>query len=300
MTRPDDAHLSPEQLKIVYNHADRVLREAGAIGASPTPINAILAAARVTVVDNEVIDEGLLRRFLAKARTGAAALKTALSKILGLFEPQDRLVVIDKDLPKARRTFILLHEAGHGMPHQAAMYSLMQDCDQLLDPDVVDLFERKANTFASEVLFQGEQFAKEAYDDPTSIDVAMRLAKRFGAGQYSTFRRYTRTSPRACALVVLDPVASGQMRSATVRRIIVSRSFDVMFDLQGQVPELVEYPHPLAQAAIPQGKRRIVKNVSWRCIDRNGTTRIVEMESFFTTHNILVLVIDRGAAQIYA
>jgi hypothetical protein len=270
-----------------------LLRDADAVGPKKTPIGDVLAAAKVTIVDDETIDVGLLQRLLAKARSSTAALKSALGKILGLFEPQERLVVIDKELPAARRPFILLHEAGHGMPHQAKMYSLMQDCEQLLNPDVMDLFEREANVFASEVLFQGEQFAREAYDESTDLKVPMRLAKRFGASNYSTFRRYVLINSQACALIALDPALSGAERIATLRRIVVSKSFSRMIDLGVQVPELLESPHPLA-AAIPQGTRRMIDGAVWTCVDRNGDRRHLKVQSFFTGHQILVLLLDMG------
>lgn len=296
MIRPEDSFLTPEQLRIVQQHADRLLRDADAVGPRKTPISDVLAAAKVTVVDDETIDVSLLQRLLAKARSSTAALKSALGKVLGLFEPQERLVVIDKELPAARRPFILLHEAGHGMPHQAKMYSLMQDCEQLLNPDVMDLFEREANVFASEVLFQGKQFAREAYDEPADLKVPMRLAKRFGASNYSTIRRYVLINPRACALIALDPAFSGAERIATLRRVVVSRSFARLIDLGTQVPELVEFPHPLA-AAIPQGTRRMTEGAVWTCIDRNGDRRHLSLQSFFTGHQVLVLLLDAGPSK---
>lgn len=39
-----------------------------------------------------------------------------MSKVFGLFEANDRLVVIDKNVPKPKKPFVKLHEAGHGSP----------------------------------------------------------------------------------------------------------------------------------------------------------------------------------------
>jgi len=199
--------------------------------------------------------------------------------VLGLFEPHERLIVIDKNLAKPRVPFILLHETGHGMPHQAAMYALMQDCEHLIDPDVTDLFEREANVFASEVLFQGEQFGREAYDDPTSIDAAMHLAKRFGAGHYSTFRRYVQGSPRPCALISLDPATSGEMRVGSLRRILMAKSFARLIDLPSQVPELIELPHPprlchpTVEAPHDQGQYLALHRSQWRAAHSSAGNR---------------------------
>ena len=160
MTRPDDSLLDSHQLANVLRHADQLLRDASALGRFPTPIDDLMAAAKLTVVDDEVLNESFLQLFLKKARATVATVKSALSKVLGLFEANDRFVVIDKDAPKPRIPFIKLHEAGHGtMPHQTELYKIMHDCEKTLEPDIADLFEREANVFASEVLFQSGFFA---------------------------------------------------------------------------------------------------------------------------------------------
>ena len=169
MTRPDDSLLDLHQLATVQKYADRLLREASAIGRYPTPIDDLLAAAKLTVVDDEVLNEGTLRQFMQRAKAGLATIKSALSKVLGLFESQERLVVIDREAPKPRIPFIKLHEAGHGtIPHQSKVYRLIHDCEKTLDSDIADLFEREANVFASEVLFQREGFSLEAHDQKAS------------------------------------------------------------------------------------------------------------------------------------
>jgi hypothetical protein len=43
------------------------------------------------------------------------------------------------------------------------MYSLIHDCEKTLDPEITDLFEREANVFAAETMFQGGLFAEEAH-----------------------------------------------------------------------------------------------------------------------------------------
>ena len=106
MIRPDDSILTPPQLATVRRHADRLLREASALDRFPTPIDDIMAAAKLTVVDDEVLNETVLSQFLSRARAGLATIRSALSKVLGLFESNDRLVVIDRAAPKPRVPFI--------------------------------------------------------------------------------------------------------------------------------------------------------------------------------------------------
>jgi Zn-dependent peptidase ImmA (M78 family) len=295
VSRPDDSFLSAEQLLNVRRHADRLLREADAHGRYPTPIDDIMAAAKVTVVDDEVLNESFLRRFVAKASAGIATIKSALSKVLGLFEANDRLVVIDENVPVPRIPFVKLHEAGHGtMPHQSTLYAMMHDCEKTLDPDITDLFEREANVFASEALFQGENFAKEAHDREFGVKTAIALAKQFGGSNYATFRRYITTNPRVCCLVVLEPVsieADGAFK-AEVRRVVASESFAKLYDA-AKLAVAVTSQHPLG-ALVPRGKKqRMVYPRGFELRDRNGDRRECIGESFNTHHQILVLIRDQ-------
>jgi Zn-dependent peptidase ImmA (M78 family) len=295
MTRPDDSLLDPHQLANVQAHADRLLQEASAIGRFPTPVDDLMAAAKLTIVDDEVLNENFLRQFLKKAKAGVATIKSALSKVLGLFEANDRFVVIDRDAPKPRVPFIKLHEAGHGtMPHQTSLYKIMHDCEQTLAPEIADLFEREANVFASEVLFQGDGFSHEAHAQGFSIKVPMDLAKKYGGSNYATFRRYVTTSPHACCVVVLEQLLYGVGAdfSAEVRRVIVSKSFAQTFDAS-TLAVAVTPSHPLAPSLPSKGKRMSFQR-EIVLIDRNHDERICSAEAFNTKHQILVLVRDLG------
>ena len=45
MRRPDDCSLTPGQLAIIKREAERALREAGALGVFPTPVDRIMTVA---------------------------------------------------------------------------------------------------------------------------------------------------------------------------------------------------------------------------------------------------------------
>jgi len=294
VTRPDDSFLTPEQLANVQRHADRLLQDAGAYGVFPTPIKTIMDAAKLTVVDDEILDENFLRRFLNSAKASVATIKSALSKVLGLFEANDRLVVIDKDTPAPRIPFVKLHEAGHGtMPHQSKIYALIHDCEKTLDPDITDLFEREANVFASEALFQGDLFAQHAHDSAFGVKTAIALTKQFGGSNYATFRRYVTTNPSACCLVVLEPLLTYDAAGfrADVRRIIVSKTFIRMYDA-ASFGSTITAGHPLSRL-VPRGaKQRMVPPCDIILTDRNGDRRECIGQTFKTRHQAFVLVRD--------
>ncbi len=291
MTRPPDSLLDPHQLATVQRHADLLLRDAAALGRFPTPIDDILEAAKLTVVDHEELDENIFQQFLSKAKSGIATIKSAFSKILGMFESNDRLIFIDRNAPKPKIPFIKLHEAGHGrLPHQCKMYRLVSDCEQTLDPYISDLFEREANVFASDVLFQGDVFSNEAHGQSFDMKTAIRLAKKYGASNYATFRRYVMTSPLACCLVVLEPSeydASGDF-TAGVRRVVMSESFKEMYD-EKIFGSSVDGSHPLGPV-VPRNRMCYAREVVLN--DRNGDERICRAEAFNTTHQTLVLLRD--------
>jgi IrrE N-terminal-like domain len=295
MTKLDDGTLTSEQLANVQKHAGRLLKEASAYGRFPTPIVDLVAAAKLTIVEDQFLDEGLLRQFFRKAAVrGVVTLKAALSKILGLFEPHDRLVMIDKGVPTAKKPFVKLHEAGHGfLPHQSGLFALIHDCEKTLDPDTTDLFEREANVFAVEVMFQGQAFAEEAHAEEFGIKVPMRLAKKFGASNYSAFRRYVATNPGACCVVVLEPAIcqpDGTFE-AGVRRIVASRTFNTIYNGAALFPSVTS-AHPVA-AVVPIG-RRMTRPREVVLVDRNNEQRECLAEAFDTKHQIFLLIRDIG------
>lgn len=295
MNRPDDSLLDPQQLAVVQRHAQRLLREASAIGRFPTPIDDLVSAAKLTIVNDEVLNKTFLKRLLKKAKSRIATIKSALSKVLGLLESNDRLIIIDKNIPKPRIPFITLHETGHGtLPHQRETYGILQDCDSTLDPEITDLFEREANVFASEVLFQGSLFAEQAHSQEFGIKVPMTLARKYGASKYATFRRYVGTSPHICSLVVLDKSTfqpEGGF-TANVRRVIVSKSFHAIYDCETLCSTVTE-SHVLGPV-VPLYGKRLIYQTEIVLFDRNKDRRLCVAEAFNNTHQTLILIRDLG------
>src|SRR3546814_10163766 len=77
-----------------------------------------------------------------------------------------------------------------------------------LDTFIKAQFEREANVFASEVLFQMDIFAEEAGDLTFGMAAPLQLAKRYGASVYATARRYVMASDRVCAVLIFNPPRS--------------------------------------------------------------------------------------------
>lgn len=295
MSRPDDSLLNPQQLAVVQRYAQRLLHEASALGRFPTPIDDLVAAAKLTIVDDEVLTESFLKRLSKQVKSRFATIKSALSKVLGLLESNDRLIIIDKNLPAPRIPFITLHETGHGtLPHQREAYGILQDCESTLDPEITDLFEREANVFASEVLFQGNLFSDEAHAHEFSIKTPMKLAVKYGASKYATFRRYVATNPHIACLVALNKItpSSDGGFTAEVRRVVASKSFNTIYDAK-TLSSTVTESHVLGPV-VPRYGRRLTSQTEIILLDRNKDRRLCMAEAFNSTHQILVLIRDVG------
>ncbi len=225
MARPDDQTVSASVLAEIRKEADRILRAASAYGRFPTPVDDIVAVARLKIEKEASLDVGYLTR-MYKRVTGT--IKHAVDKVWGLFHSGDKLIYLDLSVAETKQRFVSLHETGHGfLPWQKDLYALLEDGDSALDPDPEEDFERQANVFASEVLFQLDGFETAANSSAFTIKTPMELAKRYGASNYAAIRRFVSKSHDTCAVFVLEPPVweAGRGHTYRLRRCISSPSF---------------------------------------------------------------------------
>jgi len=285
---PDDSSLTPAQLAKVKAEAERALREAGVIGVLPTPLDEILTASRVQEIHEDVLNDSFLTKLRKKADK---QLKQALSKVLGVFDAVSRLIFVDQLLAPVKKRFISLHEAAHGfLPWQRSMYRIVEDCDKSLDPEAADLFDREANVFASEILFQNDTFHNLAVDKPFEIWTPIRLAKKFDASLYSSIRQYVSKSDRCCVVLVLNPPQLLEHFGfrATLRRVVSSSKFATMFD-NSRWPQTYT-PDERIGRMVPLGKRRSSGKQELSLTDANGDRHDCIAESFTQKHQVFILI----------
>lgn len=291
MPRPDDSTLTPGQLVRVRKEAERALQQAGALGVLPTPIDEIMRVARVREIEEDVLNPSFVAKIAAKAERAGQAIRRALSKVMGLFHASEGLIFIDRTLMQVKQRFVRLHESAHGfLPWQRPMYSLVQDGENALDPDTADLFDREANTFASEVLFQLDTFRDEAEAMSFDILTPVRLAKKFNASNYAAIRQYVSKNHRTCAVVVLnmpelDPIVGFR---ATLRRVVGSESFLRLFS--GRTWPEVHTPDDEIGRLVPLNGRRASGKRQLGLTDVNGMLHDCIAESFSTGHQVFVLI----------
>ncbi|MDE0270121.1 MAG: ImmA/IrrE family metallo-endopeptidase [Gammaproteobacteria bacterium] len=285
--KPDDSSLTPHQWSNVRRYAQKALQEAGALGVLPTPIDDILVAANVEPINDEILDSGFLRKLRSKA---GDALKRALSKVLGVFDAKSGLVFVDRLLQPVKRRFVLLHEAGHGfLPWQRTMYELVEDSEQALDPEAAELFDREANTFASEVLFQLDTFAEMAADHDFEIWTPVNLSKKFNASLYASIRQYVAKSDRCCVVLVLNPPepTNGGFE-ASLRRVVPSASFARTFSAYPW-PNVYTPADPFG-VLVPLGKRKSSGKRNLVLKDSDGNRHECVAESFTQTYQVFILI----------
>ena len=291
MTRPDDSTLTPGQWARIRQEAERALQQAGALGVLPTPIDEIMRVARVQEIEEDIHNPSFIAKIVGKAQKAGQVIKRALSKVMGLFHASEGLIFIDRTLMVVRQRFVRLHESAHGfLPWQRPMYALVQDCEHALDPDTADLFDREANTFASEVLFQLDTFRDQAEERPFGIFTPVNLAKQYNASAYAAIRQYVSKNHRTCAVFVLnmpefDGVAGFR---ATLRRVVASDSFKGMFANRPWAE--VYTPDDDIGRLVPIGGKRGSGKRHLGLTDDNGTLHDCIAESFCSGHQVFVLV----------
>ena len=248
-----------------------------------------MVIAKATEIPDDVLgNPAFLRRMRKKA---GGALRSALSKVMGLFDAKGGDIFIDRSLLLVKQTFVRLHEAAHAyLPWQRPMYAVVEDCAQSIDPDVAELFDHEANLFASEVLFQLDAFVTEANDRAFDIFVPVNLAKKYGASAYASIRQYVSKNHRTCVVVILNPpqlVPNDGFRAA-LRRVVCSPTFQAQFS-RLVWPEQVT-PDDNIGAMVPLGKRRASGKQPIELIDDNGERHECLAEAFTQGYQVFILI----------
>ena len=185
----------------VAKYARLTLQRAGVGDRLPTPIDDIVSASKL-VVAQDVSLAHIHQGFLSKA---AGALRSALSKLRALIDFREKQIYVDTSMSHHQVNWGKLHECGHQvLPWQRNAYGYKDD-DHTLSADVNAHFEREANLFAAEVLFQLERFTNNAADLPLNVKSPVQLSKRFGSSCHAAIRRFVETNPRPCAVLVCRP-----------------------------------------------------------------------------------------------
>src|SRR5262249_31984420 len=90
--RPDDCTIDANVAGEIQQHVERALKDSGAYGILPTPVDKIVAQAKLSVDKEISLDAG----FFAKLyRAADATIRRAVSKVLGLLDVKARRIYLD-------------------------------------------------------------------------------------------------------------------------------------------------------------------------------------------------------------
>lgn len=260
----------------VTRHAKTLLREAEVGHKLPTPVDDLVSCAGLVVSTDVTLDENHADFFAAfeeyaKALSASSydALKAGLRKTWGMVDLHDDTIYIDRSVSAQKQAFLKLHEVGHKrLPWQRDTYLYLDD-EKTLRPNVKKLYERQANLFAADLLFQGDRFASHSGDLPLELATPLDLARRYGASVHSTIRRYVEVSRRCCSAVVIESSDNRANGEPTLRVVYDLKSAEFARRFEGlRWPACLSLNSPVAEALLIG--RRYLKGDGLFLPDRDG------------------------------
>lgn len=293
MTKPDDSSLSSEEYEAVRRAAIGLLNKGDGWDRLPTPVSDLMTAANLRVAPMSAFNVRALEQYARQAGEAATRLvKSAIDKVLGIFDVQADVVHIDEAaVKKEKQNFLKLHETGHKeIPHQRGLFKWIQDCSKTLAPEIADLFDREANNFATIVLFQDDRFATMTADSAFGIKVPLSVGRKFGASAYAAIREYVRRHQKACAVIVLEKPEPCHVHgmTAVIRRIDRSPEFARRFG-ELKLPDRIIAGSPLA-SFIPGPGKRMSSPGHLPLSDLNNDRHEFIGEGFSTPFNVFILI----------
>ncbi len=199
-------------------------------------------------------------------------------------------IVVDCEIPEIRRDWPTFHEATHRvLPwHKPYFYC---DTAQTLNPDWQQILEAEANYGASEMMFCGPVFTREALDTLPKWESIKILKKRYGKSYHMTLRRYIEHShDNPMAMVVSTPLWMDKPddQKERWRHFIGSKRFKAEFSnvTPGNIISFID-TNTNGNRGGPSGQYLI-------CLeDANGEQHEFCTESFFNQYYLLTLLVHK-------
>ena len=225
-----------------------LLRRADVYGVLPTPISELYEFSQIECLTFGVEEQ---RRWERLRESAQSVVRSMFQKIRGFGDLREKVVFVASDSPVARDRFVKGHELGHQIiPWHRVRREYMDD-DHTLSPATRALFEREANFFAAEVLFQAELFSRRARDFTPSLDAVFTLAEAHQSSRQATLWRFAEVHDYPVAAAIYYPcrtAGGGRDLSRWTRwRQIASPAFERRYP-QVSMPRMLDAEHPFVQA----------------------------------------------------
>ena len=214
--------ICPESAVEVSKYARSALRAADAIGQLPTPIDDLLAAAKVGNLEiTEEVKQSFAARLIGPARQGFDSM---WEKIRGIADLRERITYVAENTTQPRIRFAKGHELGHEVLPWHYLDPGRFDDEKSLTCEAEEIFDMEANFFSAEVIFQGSDFTGLVRDYTVGFNSIFHLADMHGASRHATAWRYVEEQDESVALVMYWP---SKLNSEILRRgkVVASSNF---------------------------------------------------------------------------
>ncbi len=272
----------------IEREARRLLRQANAYGRLPTPVDDLVAAAKLSEPEQSLLSPSVLQLAPAHLRDAVARLS---GRVRGLLDGRAREIHLAPELgTEGRRTFVRLHETGHHiLPWQREL--AYADDDQTLSPTVRELFELEASQCAASLLFQADRFTRDSADLAIGMGAVIDGSQRHGSSIRAALRRYAETHRAALAGVVLD-VSPTTREPLRYRRheVSMSAAYRTRFgdDHWPRVLSVERYGLVAIAAGAVASSGTVVEG-DWTQVDLAGGPAGLRVEALCTGYDLLVL-----------
>jgi hypothetical protein len=244
-------------------------------------------------------DDSLLRETLSRLKVAGrqvllrpTILRDAVRSLSlkALYLPDQKRILLDKDLPLLKHRWNEAHEIGHDIiPWHADM--MLGDTEQTLVPSCHEIIEGEANYAAGQILFLADRFPAEATATAPSLKLVRGLSTGFGNTFTSTLWRFVELAHGnrpMVALVTGHPHPSKRKPDFDLanpcRYCVESPDFRERFgqNTETQLFEVI-VGYSGAQRGGILGKAEVVLP------DKNSQQHIFTFETFFNSHEALTL-----------
>ena len=263
-----------------------LLHRADAYDVLPTPIDRLYEFSQIECLTFGVEEQ---RRWARLRESAQNVVRSMFQKLRGFGDLRQKVVFVTSDAPLARDRFVKGHELGHQIIPWHHIRPEYVDDDHTLSPATRALFEREANFFAAEVLFQAGLFTRRARDFTPSLDAVFTLAETHQASRQAALWRFAEVHDYPVAAAIYYPyqtAAGDRDLSRWVRwRQITSSSFQRRYP-EVSLPRTLVAEHPFVQAT---SQRSIMQGDS---LDLPGTPTgtLCSWSSWWNQYALLVLL----------
>lgn len=269
---------------------EKILKEMGA-KEPPLHLEDVMGFLDVYRSYYSLKDPSLIQEIFHKIRIGAKKAKDLAEKIdlRGLWIPDQKRILIDKDVPEKKHRWVTAHELGHRIIPWHAEF-IQGDTAETLDPEYHEKIEAEANYAASALIFMASRFSDEASDYAPSMQTVKVLGGIYGNTQASTLRRFVlHAHDKPMVAVIMKPHWNAESESEDVldlcRYFVPSKNFSSKFRKTSPT-EVVQHvrDNTFKKSGGPVGGGTLILS------DDNGQPHEFVSDAFYNRYDILCLI----------